>query len=165
MGSTIEVTWTGPDYRDDYIGIGLVDAEGGAQWENWTYTRDGSPTKLLVPATPGEYLIRYFVRQDRSAIAEIPLTVTPVTATLTAPETATAGSTIQIGWTGPDYKEDYIGVGLVGASGGAQWQSWAYTRDGSPVTITLPDTPGDYVVQYFIRQDRDGITSLPIKVE
>ncbi|MDP4991731.1 MAG: hypothetical protein NWQ37_11060, partial [Marivita lacus] len=118
-----------------------------------------------VPATPGEYLIRYFVRQDRGAIAEIPITVTPVTATLTAPETAAAGSTIEIGWTGPDYKEDYIGVGLVGASGGAQWQSWAYTRDGSPVTITLPDTPGDYVVQYFIRQDRDGIASLPIKVE
>ncbi len=165
MGSTIEVAWTGPDYRKDYIGIGLADAEGGDQWENWTYTRDGSPTKLLVPATPGEYLIRYFVRQDRSAIAEIPITVTPVTATLTAPETAAAGSTIEIGWTGPDYKEDYIGVGLVGASGGAQWQSWAYTRDGSPVTITLPDTPGDYVVQYFIRQDRNGIASLPIKVE
>lgn len=165
MGSTIEVAWTGPDYREDYIGIGLADAEGGAQWENWTYTRDGSPTKLLVPATPGEYLIRYFVRQDRGAIAEIPIIVTPVTATLTAPETAAAGSTIEIGWTGPDYKEDYIGVGLVGASGGAQWQSWAYTRDGSPVSITLPDTPGDYVVQYFIRQDRDGIASLPIKVE
>ncbi len=165
MGSTIEVAWTGPDYREDYIGIGLADAQGGAQWENWTYTRDGSPTKLLVPATPGEYLIRYFVRQDRGAIAEIPITVTPVTATLTAPETAAAGSTIEIGWTGPDYKEDYIGVGLVGASGGAQWQSWAYTRDGSPVQITLPDTPGDYVVQYFIRQDRDSIASRPIKVE
>ncbi|MFA8387343.1 MAG: VWA domain-containing protein [Pelagibaca sp.] len=165
MGSTIQVAWTGPDYAEDYLGIGRVDAQGGAQWENWAYTRDGSPTELLVPATPGEYLIRYFVRQDRSAIAEIPITVTPVTATLTAPETTAPGSTIQIGWTGPDYNEDYIGVGLVGASGGAQWQSWAYTRDGSPVSITLPDTPGDYVVQYFIRQDRDSIASLPIKVE
>lgn len=165
MGSTIEVTWTGPDYAEDYLGIGAVDASGANQWENWVYTRDGNPARLLVPAAAGDYVIRYFVRQDRNAIAEIPITVTRVEATLTAPATAAPGSTIQIGWTGPDYAEDYIGLGPVGASGGAQWQSWAYTRNGNPATLTVPETPGDYVVQYFIRQDRSGIAQTTIKVE
>ena len=164
-GSTIDVVWTGPNYSEDYLGIGRAGADGSNQWENWTYTRDGAPAKLLVPATPGEYVIRYFVRQDRSAIAETPITVTPVEATLIAPETAAPGATIEIGWTGPDYAEDYIGVGPAGANGSAQWQSWAYTRSGNPATITLPDTPGDYEVQYFIRQDRESIASTTIKVE
>ena len=70
-----------------------------------------------------------------------------------------------MGWTGPDYHEDYIGIGPVGATGGAQWQSWAYTRDGNPATLTVPDTPGEYVVQYFMRQDRTGIAEVPLKVE
>ena len=164
-GSTIDVAWTGPNYSEDYLGIGRADADGANQWENWVYTREGAPAKLLVPATPGDYLIRYFVRQDRSAIAETPITVTPVEATLSVPATAAPGATIEIGWTGPDYNEDYIGVGTVGADGAAQWQSWAYTRSGNPATITLPDAPGDYVVQYFIRQDRESIASATIKVE
>ena len=164
-GSTIDVAWTGPNYSEDYLGIGRTDASGASQWENWTYTRDGAPAKLLVPATPGDYVIRYFVRQDRSAIAETPITVTPVEATLIVPATAAPGATVKIGWTGPDYAEDYIGVGPVGADGAAQWQSWAYTRSGNPATITLPDAPGDYVVQYFIRQDRESIASATIKVE
>jgi hypothetical protein len=29
----------------------------------------------------------------------------------------------------------------------------------------MPDTPGDYEVQYFIRQDRESIASTTIKVE
>ena len=164
-GSTIDVAWTGPNYSEDYLGIGRADADGANQWENWVYTRDGAPAKLLVPATPGDYLIRYFVRQDRNAIAETPITVTPVEATLIVPATATPGATVEIGWTGPDYAEDYIGVGPAGATGGEQWQSWAYTRSGNPATITLPDAPGDYVVQYFIRQDRESIASATIKVE
>ncbi|WP_416884310.1 VWA domain-containing protein [Marivita sp.] len=164
-GSTIDVAWTGPNYSEDYLGIGRADADGANQWENWVYTRDGTPAKLLVPATPGDYLIRYFVRQDRNAIAETPITVTPVEATLIVPATATPGATVEIGWTGPDYAEDYIGVGPAGATGGEQWQSWAYTRSGNPATITLPDAPGDYVVQYFIRQDRESIASATIKVE
>lgn len=164
-GSTIDVAWTGPNYSEDYLGIGRADADGANQWENWAYTRDGAPAKLLVPATPGDYLIRYFVRQDRNAIAETPITVTPVEATLIVPATATPGATVEIGWTGPDYAEDYIGVGPAGATGGEQWQSWAYTRSGNPATITLPDAPGDYVVQYFIRQDRESIASATIKVE
>ena len=164
-GSTIDVAWTGPNYSEDYLGLGRADADGANQWENWVYTREGAPAKLLVPATPGDYLIRYFVRQDRNAIAETPITVTPVEATLIVPATATPGATVEIGWTGPDYAEDYIGVGPAGATGGEQWQSWAYTRSGNPATITLPDAPGDYVVQYFIRQDRESIASATIKVE
>lgn len=164
-GATIKVDWTGPDYHEDYIGIGKIDATGGAQWQNWAYTRDGSPADLTVPPVPGSYLIRYFLRQNRSAVTEIPITVTAADASLIAPSTASPGSTIEIGWTGPDYHEDYIGIGPVGATGGAQWQSWAYTRDGNLATLTVPDTPGEYVVQYFMRQDRTGIAEVPLKVE
>jgi Ca-activated chloride channel family protein len=165
MGSSIEVTWTGPDYKDDYIGIGPVDASGAKRWENWTYTRGGSPAKLLLPATPGDYVIRYFVRQDRQAIAEIPITLTPVEANLIAPDSAAPGSTLEVGWTGPGYHDDYLGLGLADATGPRQWESWVYTRNGNPATITVPETPGEYVLQYFVRQNRSSIAQTSITVE
>ena len=163
-GSTIEVGWTGPNYDSDFIGIGRVGATGGDRWENYSYTRDGNPAQLLVPTTPGEYVIEYFLNQDRTSIATVPISVTSVDATITAPATAAAGSTIEVGWTGPNYDSDFIAIGLVGATGGARWTEYTYTREGSPLTIDVPETPGSYVIQYFLQQDRTVIASVPLSV-
>ena len=164
-GSTIEVDWTGPDYDNDYIGIGRADATGGAQWQNYSYTRDGTPAELLVPILPGDYLITYFMAQDRVTKAQAAITVTPVEATLAAPASAAAGSSVEIGWTGPDYENDYIGIGRAGESGGRQWEAYAYTRTGNPVQIEVPETPGDYVIRYFANQNRTELVSVPLTVE
>lgn len=164
-GSTIEVAWTGPDYKDDYIGVGRADAERGDRWENYTYTREGSKLKLLVPERAGDYLITYFMNQDRRPVVQIPLTVTPVSATLTAPASAAAGSTIEVGWTGPNYKDDYIGIGKATAERGDRWRSYTYTRDGNPTKLKLPDEPGDYIIRYFMNQDRTPIAEVRIQLQ
>jgi Ca-activated chloride channel family protein len=164
-GSTVEVGWTGPDYARDYIGIGRAGASGGEQWENWTRTDQGNPLQLLVPTTPGSYLIRYFIDQDRTIIAEVPIEVTAVEATLTGPATAAAGTSVEIGWTGPNYARDYIGIGRAGASGGEQWEAWTRTDTGNPVTLDLPETPGSYVIRYFIDQDRTVIAEMQITLQ
>jgi Ca-activated chloride channel family protein len=164
-GSTIEVGWTGPNYDDDYIGIGRVGASSSNAWQNWTYTRTGNPLQLLIPAEPGDYLIRYYVNQDRTVLAEVPISVSQVAASLTAPATATAGSTIEVGWTGPNYDDDYIGIGRVGASSSGGWEKWTYTSRGNPATLDLPETPGDYLIRYYLNQDRTVIAEVPITLQ
>ncbi|MEJ6388390.1 VWA domain-containing protein [Gymnodinialimonas ulvae] len=164
-GSTIEIGWTGPDYDRDFIGIGLAGSDGGAQWENYTRTSDGSPMRLLVPVAPGTYEIQYFMDQDRLSIASVSLTVTAAEATLTAPTSAAPGSEIEVGWTGPNYSGDFIAIGPAGASGGDRWQSYTRTSEGSPLTLTVPDAPGSYMIQYFVDQDRLSIASVPITVQ
>ena len=163
-GSTISVEWTGPDYNDDYLGIGKIDAKGAAQWENFFYTRDGTPSDLLVPTEPGDYLITYFMGEDRVALASVAITVTEVSATITAPAEATAGTTIAVEWTGPDYHDDYLGIGKTDAAGAAQWESFFFTRDGSPSDLLVPTEPGNYLIKYFLGQDRAVLASIPITV-
>jgi len=153
-GSTIEVAWTGPDYDSDYIGIGRLDRDGNPTWENFTYTRDGSPLRLLVPSEPGDYFVSYFLQQGRVVLASEPLSVTDATATLTAPDTAVAGSTIEVAWTGPDYRNDFIGIGRAGAEGADRWQNYTRTSEGTPLRLVTPPTPGTYVIRYFVDQDR-----------
>ncbi|MEL6684614.1 MAG: VWA domain-containing protein [Pseudomonadota bacterium] len=160
-GSAISVTWTGPDFDGDYIGIGLPDATGNARWENFFYTEDGSPAQLTVPTEPGDYIIQYFLGQDRSVLATIPFTATEVGATITAPAEAEAGSDISVAWTGPDYDGDYIGIGKPDAIGNARWDNFFYTEDGSPSNLTVPTEPGDYIIQYFLGQDRAVLTTVP----
>ncbi len=165
MGSTISVQWQGPDYEDDYIGIGKADATGAGQWENYAYTHDGNPAMLVVPAEAGDYVIRYFAQQDRTMLASTPITITDVKAQLIAEGTAAAASEIIVGWDGPDYSDDYIGIGKVDATGGGQWETYAYTNSGNPVAIATPDAPGDYLIKYFIGQDRKVIASIPLRIE
>ena len=163
-GSTIRVDWTGPDYQNDYIGIGAVGAEGAETWENYAYTNDGSPVDLLMPLDPGDYAISYFLGQDRRVIATTPISVTPVTATLTAPATAIAGDTVRVDWTGPDYQNDYIGIGKIGADGSDAWENFTYTNRGNPAELVMPTEPGDYQISYFVGQDRTILATVPISV-
>jgi Ca-activated chloride channel family protein len=163
-GSTIQVGWTGPDEDDDYLGIGVVGSDGAGAWENYTYTREGNPLELQVPATSGNYVITYFLSQDRTALATRPITVTAVEGQITAPQSAVAGSTIQVGWTGPDYHDDYLGIGVAGSDGAAAWENYTYTREGNPLQLQVPVTPGTYDITYFLSQDRTVLTTTQIEV-
>lgn len=161
-GSTIELAWTGPDNDSDFIGITAIDAEGYNRFANTTRTRDGSPLDLLMPVIPGEYVLEYVLGQDRVRVASVPFTVTPATATLTAPATAVVGDTIEIGWTGPGYNSDFIAVTRVGTEGYNRFANSTRTNEGSPLDLLMPVTPGEYVIEYVLGQDRPTLVSVPI---
>ena len=164
-GSRIEVTWDGPGNAGDFIGIGRVGAEGGARWETYAEVAAGSPVQVQVPAQPGEYVIRYFLGQGYTPVAEVPLSVKPVDADLTAPDRAAAGSEIEVGWTEPGNAGDYLGIGLADADGAGQWQVWAYADSGNPLRMTLPAEPGQYVIRYFLGQGAVAVVERPLVVE
>ncbi|MEM6610448.1 MAG: VWA domain-containing protein [Pseudomonadota bacterium] len=152
-GSEIEITWTGPDYQNDFISVAEPEDDRG--YINYTYTREGAPLMLRLPSTPGTYEVRYVVNQDRSIIASQEITVTPVTASLIVPAEAPAGATIDIEWTGPDYQNDFISVARLDDARG--YVNYRYTREGSPAALLMPATPGTYEVRYVINSDRTTI--------
>ncbi|RFU13879.1 VWA domain-containing protein, partial [Rhodobacteraceae bacterium W635] len=69
---------------------------------------------------------------------------------LTAPEEAPVGTTVPVQWTGPGEADDYIL--LANADRSASFVQ-VFPRDGNPLMVTLPDAPGDYLLQYV---DGDG---------
>ncbi|WP_162791877.1 VWA domain-containing protein [Sulfitobacter sp. DFL-23] len=153
-GSVVPVPWEGPDYKNDFIAIGKV----GEKYTNYTYTRDGSPVQLTMPTEPGEYEVRYVLNQDREVIATAMITLTEVKASVTPPAEAVAGAVVPVPWEGPDYKNDFIAIGKVGE----KYTNYTYTRDGSPVQLTMPTEPGEYEVRYVLNQDREVIATAMI---
>ncbi len=150
-GSTIPVQWTGPDYQNDYVSVARPDMEGG-QYVNYTYTREGSPAKLVMPPEPGDYEIRYIQRQDGTILARQAVKVEAVQASVSAPATVAAGSTVPVQWSGPDYQNDYVSVARPDMKG-SQYVNYTYTREGSPAKLVMPPEPGDYEIRYIQRQD------------
>ena len=159
-GSTVDVIWTGPDNQNDYIGITERGAEDGYLF--YAYTRNGSPAKLALPATPGDYDLVYFMGVDRSIIGRVPVTVTGAEATLEAPAALPAGATVEIAWTGPNNQRDFIAIRQVGDEGG--YLQYAYTSRGNPAALQMPADGGDYELVYYLDIDRRAIATVPVTV-
>ncbi len=162
-GSTVVVTWTGPDAQNDYISVANPDSDGGKQ-VNYTYTRDGSPLKLKMPPEPGTYEIRYIQSQGRKALARMTVTLEDVTATLDAPGTGQAGGQIKVDWVGPDYQGDYISIAKLNAADN-KYETYTRTSDGSPLIVKLPKTPGQYEIRYVMRNGNRVLERSALTVE
>lgn len=80
-------------------------------------------------------------------------------AVLTAPETAAAGSVIEVGWSGPDERGDNIQI----AQPGGRMLAFTYTARGNPVRLQMPAEPGTYELRYRLR-DSQTIATRPITV-
>ncbi|MBB6100099.1 Ca-activated chloride channel family protein [Deinobacterium chartae] len=147
-GSEVEVRWTGPNNTGDYITVVKAGAPVGS-YLDYAYTREGNPVKVRVPLAPGNYEIRYSSEagSPNPTLASRPLEVTAVSVTLKAPASVRAKESFEVSWTGPNGPGDYITIVPVGARDGT-YLDYAYTREGSTVTLTAPEQPGQYEVRY-----------------
>ncbi|SFR37231.1 Ca-activated chloride channel family protein [Yoonia tamlensis] len=158
IGDTITIEWTGPDYARDFIGVGPV---GETRYLNYTSTEAGSPLGIEMPTEPGTYELRYHLGQGSAIIYRQQITVDAITAELVAEDSVVAGTEFVVGWDGPDYPRDYIGISVPGDSA---YEDYAYTESGNPVSLTAPDIAGDYELRYFINQERTIIGTRMITV-
>ncbi|MBM1814451.1 vWA domain-containing protein [Pseudosulfitobacter pseudonitzschiae] len=157
VGATVAVPWIGPDYTRDFIAVGKPDEP----YINYAYTKDGNPARVEMPATPGDYELRYVLDQDNLVIATVPLTVTDVTVTLNAPASGAAGKTIAIPFDGPGYARDYIGIG---APGSVSYETYVYAKKGEIAQLKLPETPGDYELFYMMDEGNRVMARQPFTV-
>ncbi|MEO1136538.1 MAG: VWA domain-containing protein, partial [Pseudomonadota bacterium] len=99
-GTNINVHWTGPDRRGDYIAIAEKGADKGS-YLSYRYVSQGNPAALRLPVEPGDYEIRYMLGRPIRNLASIDFKVTPASATLSAQDEAIAGEEVSVEFTGP----------------------------------------------------------------
>jgi len=161
-GTAFEVTWTGPDNKDDYITVVTADTELG-RYSEWKYTTSGSPMTFTAPIEAGNYEVRYQSDGTTGVIARQAFTITSSEITLSAPESVMAGAAFDVTWTGPDGKGDYITV-VPASDADGTYASYKYTRDGSNLSIYAGLEAGDYEVRYQSDRESGVFARLPITV-
>ena len=106
-GSTIEIGLDRPGLRtNDFISVRGPRQRGLPPLSSNTIRTDrGNPRGWKCPR-PGPYVIEYIEAQDRTPLAAVTIEISAVSrASLTAPATAPAGSTIEVGWTRPGLRQ------------------------------------------------------------
>jgi len=158
-GASFQVKWTGPKNARDFVGIGTADQKYGA----YHYVSEGSTLTFQAPDAPGTYQVRYFLAVDNTVIAEKPLTVGSVSASVSAPASIGVGANFKIQWQGPNNPRDFITVVKAGTPE-KQYAAYAYTSAGNPVELRAPEQAGDYEVRYLTGQSYATLASAKISV-
>jgi hypothetical protein len=146
-GAKFSVKWTGPNNERDYVAYG----NAARPYIGYEYTKAGSPLELTAPDQPGQYELRYFLGAGDVIIGRRPITVGAVSASVTAPQSAAAGSKIRITWQGPNNQRDFVTIVKAGTAD-KQYGAYEYTSKGSPVEMRVPDVAGEYEVRYLTAQ-------------
>ena len=148
-GAQVSIDLAGDLGDRDFITIVPAGTPEG-KYSHYQYIRSKTRVDLPVPEDAGEYELRYldaappYVTRARRS-----LVVMPVQATVEAPQRVDAGATFQVAWTGPDNSRDFISLSDSDAAPTAnKWITYVYTKRGNPVTLTAPDKPGTYAIQY-----------------
>ena len=162
-GSSVEISWKGPNAARDYVTIVARDAAEGT-YDNYAYTADGTTLQVQSPDIAGTYEIRYVSGQSNATLARKPITLTAPMVSVTAPDTANAGGVIEVAWEGPNNAKDYITIVPAGADEGSYY-SYEYTSEGSPAHITAADQPGSYEIRYVSGQSEATLASRLVTIE
>ena len=161
-GSAVEIAWTGPNNRNDFltiVGNAVADGERG----EIAWTAQGSPAKVTAPAAVGAGEIRYVRGMDDQVLARRPITMVEGKITLNAPAETVAGSVVQVTWTGPNNRNDYLTVIGKEVADGERGEI-AWTAQGSPAKVTAPADPGSGEIRYMRGSDDQVLSRRSIAI-
>jgi hypothetical protein len=161
-GAPFALEWTGPGNSRDYVSVATPD-DPASKYVSYRYTRLGSPVEMTAPDLPGEYELRYVQGQSREILATRRIEVTAVAATLTAPGRVAPGAELSVEWMGPANNHDYVSFASPEDSA-SKYDSYGYTRLGSPLKMKAPKEPGSYELRYIQGQSRTILARRPIAV-
>jgi len=160
-GGDVTIVWRGPAFPGDFMSIDPPGAPD-PQYGPYAYTTE-SPATIQAPDAAGSYVVRYHLASTYRVIGTTPLTVGSVGAEITAAAEGQAGTELSVTWQGPNAALDYISVDPEGAPE-SEYGAYAYTSDGSPLVIRLPEEPGSYALRYHMGQSGAVIGSRPLRV-
>jgi len=163
-GSNFMVGWTGPDNPSDILAV-VPEGATNSYGHNSNFTKLGTPLSLLALMDVGPAEVLYITGISRHVLARKTIIITPVSANLDAPDTAIAGSYIDVSWTGPNNEHDFIGIFKKGDKEGKWPKNYTLTKKGTPLKVLVPMEPGEYEIRYGSGQGWRTLGQIDLLVE
>ena len=163
-GASIEVARNATVANNDYVTIVPMGTEDGTL-AGYSRTRSGNPLKLTMPPDPGLYEIRYVLEEGRRVLGRTMIEVTPVSASITAPEQMVAGAPMDITWEGPNRRKDRIELVVAGAPADSEPIAQARTDRNGNIRFMAPASAGEYSLRYRLGETGEIVTSVDLIVE
>ena len=109
-GSAFDVSWTGTVHYRDFVTIVPMGADAGTRDNYFRVGKDDGTDSLKAPAETGLYEVRYVLNEGRRTVASQTIEVTEPEVTVSAPDSALAGSAFDVSWTGTVHYRDFVTI-------------------------------------------------------
>lgn len=162
IGSTIPISWQGPDNPLDFITLVPEGAKSGA-YDEYVYTKKGKTVSLTAPTQAGTYEVRYLTGRGYKTLAMAPIKITDSNASLQFTSPARIGQLLDIQWSGPANPREYITIVKAGAAEGT-YGDYSYVEKGKPLSLTVPEQAGDYEIRYMTADSKRTLASAPLQI-
>lgn len=168
----IEVRWTGPARKGDYIDIVPFDGAGTHAFDATPVVADSDTVMLTMPADLGDYVLRYvqpLTEEEQAIIADSTrertlalrrISVVDIHNFLRAPDVAGQGAMVSVDWAGP---KGFLGLYHASQTNLDAWLAGMSLVEGSPVEMQMPLDEGDYALRYIV--EGSGYSSAELAVE
>jgi Ca-activated chloride channel family protein len=162
LGTTVSVSWTGPNNAGDYVTVVAVGTPDG-RYDNYTETSKGSPLELTMPVEAGNAELRYMTGLGGKVLARSPIKIVMPEVALTAPDRVVAGTEFSVSWTGPDNHGDYVTIVPKNLEDGS-YANYNETSKGSPLKLMALIEPGSAELRYMTGTGRRVLARRPIEI-
>ncbi|HSH49268.1 MAG TPA: VWA domain-containing protein [Halomonas sp.] len=153
-GTTIKISWSDSVATDDYYTVVPAGADEGKTGDRGL-VRDKSEGSLTAPAEPGLYEVRYVLREGMKTLASATLEVVAADAPLddgaglSVPETAAAGETITVTWSGEiDSADQRISLARKDQPD-FSWINVQPVGEKKSMELTMPDEAGLFEIRFL----------------
>lgn len=159
-GEVIEVTWEGPDHLSAQVNIAEIESSpldsifffnpGQARSKAKAAATGPATWTLHTPPIPGDYELRYTLRDPPVILARRPITLTDLEYHLRAPAEAPISTPVTVHWEGDRHPKDFLTLIAKGSGKTFDNGRTARLRDDGTAEITTPPEPGDYEIRYVM---------------
>ena len=163
-GTEIDLSWGAPKTVEAKITLEPVGEKPKYNSNPHLYIRKKKEGVMRMPSQEGDYILRWYNNSDKKIITERPIKVTAQTITLSAPETAEAGSEIEITWDAPKGLDSFINIHLSDEKPNYNAKPYIYTKKKTSAYMRMPSIPGEYTLRWYNRNDKKGLAETDIKL-
>jgi Ca-activated chloride channel homolog len=161
----LDVAVDGPADPGDFVGLFATD-EGEVPGDYAWIEQPSQRVTLEAPSRPGRFELRYVSpRRATPVLARRPVDVVDIQARIDAPDSAVAGSTIELRTHGPHGDRHWIGFAPAGSDISAYLDYARTSGVDSVLSLEVPVEPGDYELRYVLNESERVLTSRPIRVD
>ncbi|SEO27634.1 Ca-activated chloride channel family protein [Paracoccus alcaliphilus] len=161
-GANFIVSWSSSIHPQDYVTIVPAGADEGS-YTNYQRVRETTENRLVAPAEPGLYEVRYVLNEGSRTLASIPVEVVEAEMSVSAPETVTTGASFAVSWSSSVHPQDYVTIVPAGADEGS-YTNYQRVRETTENSLVAPADPGLYEVRYVLNEGSRTLASIPVEV-
>ena len=161
-GSSFRIGWDPTLDPGDYVTIVPVGTPEG-DYAGYVRVRDKSEADFRAPADTGLYELRYMTSKGGKVLGSTPIEITAPEVTVSGPESALAGSSFTVAWTGAVHGQDYVTIVPMGADEGSHGD-YTRVRDAAEGNLQAPADTGMYEIRYVLDEGKRTMASQPIEI-